>query len=183
MVEILEQEFSRISMDLGCRTDDRIVTIVQSKQAYYATTGAMEWSGGQFDGKIRIPVSETKSISPQTRRTFAHETVHACLATMGQWPSWLHEGLAQKFSGDTVPAGARTQMRAAIKAGKLPTLGAMDRNFSRMSSESAAMSYAYSLVAADLMVERYRAYGLQNILRNPERLPQVEAELDKLLVE
>jgi len=40
-----------------------------------------------------------------TRQVFAHELVHACLANIGSWPAWLHEGLAQKLSGEPVSAG------------------------------------------------------------------------------
>jgi len=181
MVTILEEEYSRISNELGCRSDDRIVTILQSKAAYRASTDAAEWSGGQFDGKIRIPVTETKSISAQTRKTVAHEVVHACLASMGQWPSWLHEGLAQKLSGDTLTPSHKAMLKTAIKQGTLPKLENMSQSWSRMSATHAAIAYAYALSAADLLMEQYRAYGIQNILRNPERLPQITAELDKSL--
>jgi hypothetical protein len=182
-VTILEQEYGRISMELGCRADDRIVTIVQSKASYRASTDAAEWSGGQFDGKIRIPVSETKTINPETRKTMAHEVVHACLASMGNWPSWLHEGLAQKLSGDTLSPAHKAMLKAARKQGILPKLENISQNWSRMSSMHAQIAYAYALSAADLMMEQYRAYGIQNILRNPERLPQITAELDKGLLQ
>jgi len=33
-VAILEEEFGRISFQLGCRAEERIVTIVQSREAY-----------------------------------------------------------------------------------------------------------------------------------------------------
>ena len=183
MVTILEEEYRRISSELGCRSEDRIVTVVQSRQSYRASTDAAEWSGGQFDGKIRIPVSETKSISPETRKVFAHEIVHACLASMGRWPSWLHEGLAQKLSGDSLRPAQRTMLRAAIKQGTLPKLENMSQNWSRMSSMHAAIAYAYALSAVELLMEQYQAYGIQNILRNPERLPQITAQLDKMLIQ
>lgn len=183
MVTILEEEYGRISSELGCRSDDRIVTVVQSPQSYRAATDAAEWSGGQFDGKIRIPVGEIKSISAETRKVFAHEIVHACLASMGQWPSWLHEGLAQKLSGDMLKPAHKALLKTAMKQGTLPKLENMSQNWSRMSAMHAAIAYAYALSAVDLMMEQYRAYGIQNILRNPERLPQITAELDKMLIQ
>jgi hypothetical protein len=182
MVTLLEDEFSRISLQLGCRTDDRIVTIVQSRDNYRKTVN-VEWSGGSYDGKIRVPVLETKSVAPQTRTTFAHETVHACLANMGTFPAWLHEGLAQKLSGEPLHPNLKVAVRAALKQKQLPKLTAMGHGFGSMDAQSAALAYGYSRVAADLFVERYQSYGIQNILRSPERLPQIEAELDKLLAE
>jgi hypothetical protein len=181
MVSILEQEYSRISNELGCRTDDRIVTIVQSVNAYRASTDAAEWSGGQFDGKIRVPVIEAKSISVATRRAFAHEVVHACLASMGSWPAWLHEGMAQRLSGDTQTASVKRIVKNALRDGVLPKLENMSQSWSRMSPQHAAMAYGYALTAVDLMMEHYKTYGIQNILRNPERLPQITVELDKSL--
>src|SRR5258708_38231503 len=55
MLAVLEQEFTRVSFQLGCRADERIVTIVQSREAYLKTTGAPGWSGGGYNGKIRSP--------------------------------------------------------------------------------------------------------------------------------
>jgi len=107
--------------------------------------------------------------------------VHACLASMGDWPSWLHEGLAQKLTGDTLSPLAKSLLKAAIKQGSLPRLENMSQSWSRMSSANAQIAYAYALSAVDAMMEQYRAYGIQNILRNPERLPQITQELDKIL--
>ena len=98
MVAILEEEFTRVSFQLGCRAEERIVTIVQSREAYLKTTGAPGWSGGGYDGKIHIPVLDGTQATPRIRQVFAHELVHACLSNIGAWPAWLHEGLAQRLS-------------------------------------------------------------------------------------
>jgi hypothetical protein len=183
MVGTLEEEFSRISAELGCRTDERIVTVVQSRAAYMASTDAAEWSGGQFDGKIRVPIVPSPSISAETRKAFAHELVHACLYHMGQFPAWLHEGMAQKFSGDSLTPSRRNALRAMVRGGRVPKLVNMSQSWSRLSSEHAAVAYAYALAAVELMLERYRHFGIQNILRNPEYIAGVAADLDKQLVE
>ncbi|HET8546495.1 MAG TPA: hypothetical protein VFL57_00750 [Bryobacteraceae bacterium] len=183
MVATLEDEFTRISSELGCRADERVVTVVQSRAAYLASTDAAEWSGGVFDGKIRIPIASSASVSAETRRAFAHELVHACLYHMGQFPAWLHEGLAQKLSGETLAPARRAALRAMFRSGRMPKLANMSQNWSRMSPEHAAVAYAYALAAVELMLERYRDFGIQNVLRNPELLASVAADLDKLLVE
>jgi hypothetical protein len=183
MVALLEQEFSRIAAQLGCRTDERITTVVQSWTAYRATTGAAEWSGGQFDGKIRIPIAESKAIDERTRRVFAHELVHACLANLGSWPAWLHEGFAQKLSGETFTPSMRSNMRALIRANKVPRLENMSQSWSRLSAQHAAAAYAMAFTAVDLLFEMYANFGITNVLRNPSMLPQVTAALDKRLFE
>lgn len=181
MVSLLEQEYSRVSATLGCYTEDRIVTVIQSREAYRASTDAAEWSAGMFDGRIRIPVLDRGGISAQTRSTFAHEITHACLASLGNWPAWLHEGLAQKMSGDSLSASRRSMVISALREGRLPRLANMGQTFARMSSAHANLAYAYSYVAVDAMLDHWRNYGLQNILRMPDRFPQITSELDKLL--
>ncbi len=181
MVAALDEEFSRISGRLGCPAEERITAIVQSREAYYRGTNAAEWSGGLYDGRIHVPLIEGARIGPQTRRTFAHETVHACLANIGSFPAWLHEGLAQKLSGDTLSSAARQDLRVRIGAGSLPKLENIGQNWSRLNPENARAAYALALAAADALVDNYANYGLRNILRNPGLLLQVTAEIDKTL--
>src|SRR5579862_6710815 len=74
MVAVLDQEFARISGELGCVAEERIVAIAQSPEAYRKTTDAAEWSGGQFDGRIRVPVApgasgQTAAMDASIRRT------------------------------------------------------------------------------------------------------------------
>jgi hypothetical protein len=183
MVTTLEQEFSRIAAQLGCRTDERIVAIVQSWPAYRATTGAAEWSGGQFDGKIRIPIANGKVLDARTRQVFAHELVHACLANLGSWPAWLHEGMAQKLSNETMTPTMRTNLRALMRANKVPRLENLSQSWSRLSAQHAAAAYAVAFDAVDLMMEMYASFGIQNVLRNSSMLPQITTALDKRLFE
>src|SRR6202020_130229 len=69
MVAVLDQEFGRISSELGCYAEERIVAIAQSPEAYRRTTDAAEWSGGQFDGRIRVPVFDGQQMDASMRRT------------------------------------------------------------------------------------------------------------------
>ena len=70
-----------------------------------------------------------------------------------------------------------------IALSKLPKLGALGQNWSGLSAGNAQVAYAYALAAVDLMMDRYAAYGIQNVLRAPEKISQIEAEIDKLFAE
>src|SRR6185503_7641163 len=76
MTGVLDQEFIRISQTLGCSAEERVIAIVQSREAYRKSTDAVEWSGGQFDGKIRVPVFDPRVMVPSMLQTLAHETAH-----------------------------------------------------------------------------------------------------------
>lgn len=180
---VLEQEFSRISFELGCATPERIAVIAQTREDYMRATGAAEWSGGQFDGRIRVAVLEGDPGGAVTRRALAHEVVHACLAAAGNWPAWLHEGLAQKLSGESLSEPRRAAIRAVAKENGLPRLANLSQSWSRMSSGHAAMAYATSLFAVELFYQHHAAFGIRNLLRNPDQLDRVMTDLDRRLRE
>jgi tetratricopeptide (TPR) repeat protein len=183
MVTILEEEFTRISFQLGCRADERIVTIVQSREAYLKTTGAPEWSGAGYDGRIHIPIPDTSQPSSRTRQIFAHELVHACLANIGSWPAWLHEGLAQRLSGEPVRPGTREAIQALVKSGKLPKLAGLGQTWGNKSPAEAQFAYGMALVAVDLFFQHHSGIGIRNLLQNPAALAGITDDLDQRLRE
>lgn len=181
MVVALDQEYSRIAGQLGCQAEERIVAIAQSPAAYRKTTDAAEWSGGQYDGRIRVPVFDGQKMDAAMRRTLAHETTHACLTMLGQWPAWLQEGLAQEMSGDRVTPALQKTLEDWARQKKLPRLENLRQDWSRLDTEHALAAYALSLEAVEMIEQAYGAEGVGNLLRNPQRLPEIQADLDKRL--
>src|SRR3954471_19084911 len=100
---------------------------------------------------------------------------------LGRWPAWLHEGLAQRFAGDTATADARKAAADLVRQGKAPRLSNMHQDWSRMDTEHALAAYALSLAAVDLLYENYHDYGVRNLLHNPGQLGAITADLDKRL--
>ena len=181
MLGVLDQEFTRISAELGCSAEERIVAIVQSREAYRKTVDVAEWNAGQFDGRIRVPVVSGAGVDASVRRVFAHETVHACLAMTGRWPAWFHEGLAQKLSGDTVNAATRAKIADEARNRKIPRLENLGQDWSRLDTAHAVLAYAESLEAIELFYENYAQLGIANLIRNPDRLAAITSDLDKRL--
>jgi hypothetical protein len=181
MVKAVDSTFARVSEQLGCYAEEKIVTIIQSRDAYKKATDAAEWSGGQYDGRIRVPVMSGQQMDARQEQVLAHETTHACLAMLGEWPSWLQEGMAQKLSGETLPPQARAQLAELAKAGQLPKLEALRRGWSGLDTQSARVAYSLALEAVDALYDNFGTDGVRNLMRNPERLPAISAELDKRL--
>jgi hypothetical protein len=185
ILSVLDEEYGRISSQLGCTSDERIVAIVQTRENYLQATGAAEWSGGQYDGRIHISWTEGKQVGPQMRRSLAHELVHACLTNLpsggAPWPAWVQEGLAQKLAGDTLSTAARLQLRQLAQAHELPRLESLRQDWSRLSIENARLAYNLALAAAEALYENYSSYGIRNIMNNPRTLERITAELDRKL--
>jgi hypothetical protein len=183
MVALVDDTYSRVSAELGCTTKERIPTIVQSREAYFKTTGAAEWSGGLFDGRIHIPADAGQRLDANLQKALTHETVHACLAMLGQWPAWLHEGMAQKLSGEVQSPEVTAKLKQLAKEGKIPKLSELTGGWMGLDARNAAIAYAFALAAVNSLYETSHNDGVRNLLRNPERLASVTAELDQRLSE
>lgn len=184
MLGVLEEEYARVSGELQCRVDERISTIVQSPEAYRASADAAEWSGGLFDGtRIRIPLARAGGFTARVRQTFTHEIVHACLASLGSFPAWFHEGMAQRLSAGPATPAVEQKVRSLLRTGRIPRLANMNRNWARLSTEHAQNAYAHALVATDRVYELYAGSGIPNLLRIPDRFEQVAAAVDARLIE
>jgi putative lipoic acid-binding regulatory protein len=181
IIGALEQEWSRISQQLGCRVDERVVAIVQTPEEYRKTTDAAEWSAGRYNGRIRVAANDQTRFDARTRQIFAHELVHACMHGLGNYPVWLHEGLAQKLSGETLGSREKAMVEQMARAKKLPKLDNLSQTWSRMSTSHAQVAYATALYAVELFYQHHGGIGPRNLLRNPGILRQVQVDLDNRL--
>ncbi|MGH7490749.1 MAG: hypothetical protein ACREMY_34825, partial [bacterium] len=183
LTAMLDREITRISFQLGCHLNERLAVIVQSHENYRQTTGAAEWSGGRYDGRIRIALPPGGEVDQWVEHTFSHEFVHACLSRLGQWPPWLQEGLAQKLSGDRLQPSDRQMLRQLLDQNRLPSLETLGGNWGQLSSGAAAVAYTLSLAAIEAFFERHGEFGIRNLLNNPATLGAVTSELDRAVRE
>ncbi len=178
----LEEDYTRVSAQLGCSPDERIVAIVQSHEQYLRATSAAEWSGGHYDGRIHVAWTAN---GQRMHRALAHELVHACLMSLpsgsSPWPVWLQEGLAQKLSGDTLQASGRDELRQLAVTHGIPRLEDLGPDWFSMPRPDAVAAYNLSLAAADALCDDHPSYGIRAILTNPEALPRITADLDAKL--
>ncbi|NWF83248.1 MAG: hypothetical protein HXY18_05405, partial [Bryobacteraceae bacterium] len=59
----LNEEYARLDAALGCGLSEQTTVVVQTMDVYRAASSAAEWSGGQFDGRIRIGY-EGRALTP-----------------------------------------------------------------------------------------------------------------------
>ncbi len=159
LLDLLHAESTRIDQALGCGFQEKITVVVQTESAYRASTGAEEWSGGQFDGRIRVALEPGGSVE-SARPGLAHELVHACLARNGRFDRWFHEGMAQRWSGERTDAAL---LRAASARPEMP-------DFSK-STEEAHLFYAWCRLAVDRLYSVHGDSGVRLMLRNPSSVP------------
>ncbi|MCC7074828.1 MAG: hypothetical protein IT383_26190 [Deltaproteobacteria bacterium] len=153
-LRILDEAWRRVGDLIDLRPSEPITVVFYTGPDYQAATGAREWSGGQFDGKIRIRASSLTQGEAALRDLLYHEYLHAAVATSvrGPVPAWLHEGLAQRVE----PGLDRLRDLAPLKGHTrttLPSLQDLSQGFSTLTDhDQVRLSYACALDIVDELV-------------------------------
>jgi len=150
--ELLESSFWRIGRTLGAYPSDPVVVMLYTEKQFRDITLAPEWSGGVYDGRIRVPAAGAAQKPQLFERVLVHELTHAMVASLAPRgiPTWLHEGLAQHFEGDDV-AAARRRLKAV---GVVVPLRYLEGSFTRFTADQAMVAYDQSLVIVDTLIQR-----------------------------
>lgn len=92
---VLEEEFKRLQRWIPLKSsrllDVDLFPVIQFLESY------SENVLGVYDGRIRVPLADLRSLHPQLVALLSHELAHAMIAerTFNRAPMWFHEGLAQ----------------------------------------------------------------------------------------
>jgi tetratricopeptide (TPR) repeat protein len=167
VLEALESDYRALSNDLGA-TPRNIYVSLYTDQAFFDVTHAAAWTSALNDGKIRIPISGVKAVTPEMASVLRHELTHSFVAqiTHSRAPGWLNEGIAELEQGlNTGAFGPR--LAALYASGRQVPLNQLEGEFQGYSSAEASVAYAESLAA----VEYIRAtYGMSDLARLLQRL-------------
>ena len=148
---MLEEAWRGVGAAVDLHPSSSITVVFYTGAAYQDATGARDWSGGQFDGKIRVRAGSLKQSQEALRDLLFHEYLHAALATTvrGKIPAWLHEGLAQRLEPGLDRARDLAPLKGRARA-ELPSLDELSHGFSRHTDrELVRLYYACALDIVD----------------------------------
>jgi tetratricopeptide (TPR) repeat protein len=151
-IEILNAAFPRIGRELRASPPASISVILYTEKQFQDITRAPGWSGGLYDGRIRIPVAGAARSPALFESVLVHELTHAMIAQMATHgvPTWLHEGLAQHLSGSDALAARRRLQASRLR---IP-LDQLEAGFEDLPTAAAVVAYDESLVAVHAMAAR-----------------------------
>jgi len=165
VLRILEDAYGEVGRALQYYPSSDIQVILYSSRQFQEVTDAPGWSGGVYDGKIRIPIGGIEQETPGLRRLLYHEYTHAAVrAIASRCPTWLNEGLAQYFEGREVDARQREALRRISEAGNLPPLSNLEGSFMGFDGNQAGYAYLFSLSAVRHMIDKYGMYRVKSVL-------------------
>lgn len=165
VLRILEDAYGEVGRALQYYPSSEIQVILYSSRQFQEVTDAPGWSGGLYDGKIRIPIGGIERETPGLRRILYHEYAHAVVrAITPRCPTWLNEGLAQYFEGREMDARQRDALKRASQAGKLLLLSNLEGSFMGLGSSEAGHAYLLSLSAVRHMIDQFGMYRVKTVL-------------------
>jgi tetratricopeptide (TPR) repeat protein len=151
-IDILEQAYTRIGDYLQTFPADTLTVVLYTDQQFRDITRTPEWSGGVFDGRIRLPVRGGLGDRKELERVLTHEYVHALVYGLGaiRMPVWLNEGLATALE----PGGLQRAKEELSNARSLIPLAELRTSFAALPADRVQLAYAESAVAAQDILDQ-----------------------------
>lgn len=175
---ILEAARARVCSDLGHYPRHRTTVLLYSDLDFKRATGAHDWVGGLYDGKIRLPVRDYRAQRAQLVRTALHEYTHRVVADLApSCPVWVNEGLAEWFEWEG--RGAHDEIRELVRGGAdPPRFRAMPKSFaSESNAKLVRIQYAASRSFMAFLRDRHGLGSLRALVAALGRGDAIDAAL------
>lgn len=182
ILDALESAYNRVGADLDYFPSARVPVILYTKKDYRSVTSSPEWSGGLYDGKIRLPVGGATELTPQLRSVLFHEYTHVVVneLTRGNVPTWFNEGLAE-YEGRREYNPAMAELGSSAKLGIYLPFTSLEGSFGGLSTKQASLAYQESYSLVNYMIGAYGWFNIKETLVNLGRRMPFEAALGKAL--
>ena len=163
----LEDAYNRVGSDLSHFPSARIPVILYTSKDYRTVTNSPDWSGGLYDGKIRLPVGGATQVSPLLKGVLYHEYTHVVVheLTAGRCPTWLNEGLAE-WEERKLREGPLEELAHAVRQNRIIPIARLEGSFSGFGAGEAALAYQQSFSMVDYMISAYGWHKVRDVLVN-----------------
>jgi Flp pilus assembly protein TadD len=152
----LENAYSTVGRDLSFFPAGRIPVIIYTRKDFKAVTAGPDWSGGLYDGKIRIPVGGLLELNDHLKSILYHEYTHVVVQelTHGNCPTWLNEGLAV-LEERKIFSHQMSELAKTIKTPNQISIRHLEGSFAGLRTNEAAVAYEQSYSLVSFMVSAY----------------------------
>lgn len=142
---VLEEERQRLMQWIPPAEGQRVIVELLPLESFLSAYAGEVPVIGLYDGRIRMPLADIRSLAPEWIAIVSHELTHALLtrATRGRAPHWLQEGLAQYAEMGSLHVNPMPELEASGRTLSFPALEPILRGF----SEPQLVELAYSEAA------------------------------------
>jgi tetratricopeptide (TPR) repeat protein len=164
----LNDAYLRLSADLEF-TPRRVVRVkIYRDREFYSIHGVPQWTGGFFDGKLRLPAKIFDTGERAIRQTSFHEMTHVFLHALagGELEYWLQEGLAQYYELDAELNDEETELlRRIVRNSYREFTQLREANYTHFTGEAAAKeAYAHAEGFVRYLVEKHKFRRMKKLL-------------------
>jgi tetratricopeptide (TPR) repeat protein len=165
ILDVLESAANQVGSELNHFPEARVPVVIYKRDDYKDVTNSPDWSGGVYDGTIRLPFGALSEITPPMRSILFHEYAHVVVydLTRGNCPVWLNEGIAEMFGRRQFSSSAAEHGHAAMK-GTAIDIRKLEGGFTGLSSADATRAYEQSYSLVNYIVTAYGWHRVKAIL-------------------
>ncbi len=167
VLETLETAYNQVGSDLTYYPVTHIPVILYTRKDYRSVTAGPEWSGGMYDGKVRLPIGGARELTPPLKGLLFHEYAHVVVGelTKGNCPVWLNEGLAE-VAGRREYDPPLAELAGSVKLNRTLSSTELEKSFASLSAKDAALAYQQSYAMVRFMIASYGWYKVRDLLDN-----------------
>ena len=161
ILDVLESASNQVGAEMDHFPEARVPVAIYKRDDYKDVTNSPDWSGGVYDGTIRLPFGALSEITLPMRAILFHEYAHVVVfeLTRGNCPVWLNEGIAEMFGRRQFSHPSTGQAQGAIA-----DFRKLEGSFSGLSSKDAAGAYQQSYSMVNYLVTAYGWHRVKAIL-------------------
>lgn len=184
VLAVLEMAYNDIGRDLGFYPQVQVPVLLYTQRDFAELTGSPDWSGGLYDGKIRIPVGGVTGMNAQLRAVLYHEYVHVVVRylTAGRCPVWLNEGLAE-VAGRQYHDLPLSRLRAALNRNDLIAFERLESSFASLPAGQVELAYQQSYSFVHYLLDQFHWYKMAELLKVLGEGNSIATAIDQVLGE
>ncbi len=161
----LEQAYFSVGSKFEAYPPGRTPVVLYAREAFSDITQTPSWTGGVYDGRIKLPVGGLVERSAVLDRTLRHEYAHVVIGHLsrGRTPVWLNEGLAI-WAEEVEDRERESWARRTIAGRRLLPLRELQAPFKDLSEDQVPVAYAQSYLAVRALLDDFGARRLRELL-------------------
>lgn len=164
--QVLEDAYFHVGRKFDLFPETPTEVVLYASEDFHSVTQTPDWTGGVYDGRIKLPVRGIADGGKLLERTLRHEYGHVLITQLGngQIPVWLNEGAAiwaeEESDGDR-----EDWARETIGGQRLFGLAELEPPFTGLPPDRVHVAYAQSYLAVRLIIAEYGERRFLALLR------------------